>query len=82
MAQLFELMGKLHQLLVITHLPQVAAKGSHHLKIAKTEDSGRAFTQVMKLSSDDREREIASMIEGKNPSQTAISHARTLLTKR
>ena len=81
-AQLFELMGKRHQLLVITHLPQVAAKGSHHLKIAKTEASGRAFTQVMNLSSDDREREIASMIEGKNPSQTAISHARTLLTKR
>ena len=81
-AQLFELMGKRHQLLVITHLPQVAAKGSHHLKIAKTESSGRSFTQVMKLSSTDREREIASMIEGKNPSQTAISHARTLLTKR
>ena len=81
-AQLFELMGKRHQLLVITHLPQVAAKGSHHLKIAKTEASGRSFTQVMKLSSIDRECEIASMIEGKNPSQTAISHARTLLTKR
>ena len=81
-AQLFELMGKRHQLLVITHLPQVAAKGSHHLKIAKTESSGRSFTQVMKLSSTDRELEIASMIEGKNPSQTAISHARTLLTKR
>ena len=81
-AQLFDLMGKRHQLLVITHLPQVAAKGSTHLKIFKKERQERTYTTVKKLSSDDREYEIASMIEGNNPSETALSHARTLLTKR
>jgi DNA repair protein RecN (Recombination protein N) len=81
-AQLFDLMGKRHQLLVITHLPQVAAKGATHLKIFKKEWQERTYTTVKKLSLDDREYEIASMIEGNNPSETALSHARTLLTKR
>lgn len=81
-AQLFDLIGARHQLLVITHLPQVAAKGHAHLKIFKSEVAGRFVTSVKKLNASDREYEIASMIEGNDPSETALSHARTLLSKR
>lgn len=80
-AQLFEAMGERNQLLVITHLPQVAAKGSTHLKVYKEETEGRITTRVAQLTETARQEEIASMIEGNNPSQTALSHARTLLTR-
>ena len=80
-AQLFEAMGERNQLLVITHLPQVAAKGSTHLKVYKEETEGRINTRVAQLTETARQEEIASMIEGNNPSETALSHARTLLTR-
>lgn len=80
-AQLFEAMGTRNQLLVITHLPQVAAKGSTHLKVFKKDADGRVNTRVVQLTENARQEEIASMIEGNNPSETALSHARTLLTR-
>lgn len=80
-AQLFEAMGTRNQLLVITHLPQVAAKGAVHLKVYKEEADGRVNTRVAQLTETTRQEEIASMIEGNNPSETALSHARTLLTR-
>jgi DNA repair protein RecN (Recombination protein N) len=80
-AQLFEAMGTRNQLLIITHLPQVAAKGSTHLKVFKKEADGRVNTRVVQLTENARQEEIASMIEGNNPSETALSHARTLLTR-
>lgn len=80
-AQLFEAMGARNQLLVITHLPQVAAKGAVHLKVYKEESKGRVNTRVIQLTENTRQEEIASMIEGNNPSKTALSHARTLLTR-
>lgn len=80
-AQLFEAMGARNQLLVITHLPQVAAKGAVHLKVYKEESKGRVNTRVVQLTENSRQEEIASMIEGNNPSKTALSHARTLLTR-
>lgn len=80
-AQLFEAMGARNQLLVITHLPQVAAKGAVHLKVYKEESKGRVNTRVVQLTENTRQEEIASMIEGNNPSKTALSHARTLLTR-
>lgn len=80
-AQLFEAMGARNQLLVITHLAQVAAKGAVHLKVYKEESKGRVNTRVVQLTENTRQEEIASMIEGNNPSKTALSHARTLLTR-
>lgn len=81
MAQLFVAMGTKHQLIVISHLPQVASKGATHFKIAKTEDSESTRTQMLKLSNKEREVEIATMLEGLNPSDTAIQHARSLLAR-
>ena len=81
MAQFFVTMGTKNQLIVISHLPQVASKGTTHFKIAKTEDSEFTRTQMLKLSNKEREIEIATMIEGLNPSDTAIQHARSLLAR-
>jgi len=81
MAQLFVTMGAKNQLIIISHLPQVASKGTTHFKIAKTEDSESTRTQMLKLSDEEREIEIATMLEGLNPSDTAIKHARSLLAR-
>ncbi len=81
MAQLFVAMGTKNQLIVISHLPQVASKGTTHFKIAKTEDSKSTRTQMLILSKEEREIEIATMLEGLNPSDTAIQHARSLLAR-
>ena len=81
MAQFFVTMATKNQLIVISHLPQVASKGTTHFKIAKTEDSEFTRTQMLKLSNEEREIEIATMIEGLNPSDTAIQHARSLLAR-
>lgn len=81
MAQLFVTMGTKNQLIVISHLPQVASKGMTHYKIAKTEDSDSTRTQMIKLSKEEREIEIATMLEGLDPSDTAIQHAKSLLAR-
>ena len=81
MAQFFVSIGTKNQLIVISHLPQVASKGTTHFKIAKTEDSESTRTQMLKLSNEEREIEIATMLEGLNPSDTAIQHARSLLAR-
>ena len=81
MAQLFVTMGTKNQLIVISHLPQVASKGMTHYKIAKTEDSESTRTQMIKLSKEEREIEIATMLEGLDPSETAIQHAKSLLAR-
>ena len=81
MAQLFVTMGTKNQLVVISHLPQVASKGMTHYKIAKTEDSESTRTQMIKLSKEEREIEIATMLEGLDPSDTAIQHAKSLLAR-
>ena len=81
MAQFFVSMGTKNQLIVISHLPQIVSKGTTHFKIAKTEDSESTRTQMQKLSNEEREIEIATMLEGLNPSDTAIQHARSLLAR-
>ena len=81
MAQLFDAMGSNSQLIVISHLPQVASKGMTHFKIDKTEDNESTRTHMVKLTKKQREVEIAVMLEGLNPSDTAINHARSLLSR-
>ncbi len=67
------------QLLVITHLPQIAAKGNHHIKIFKKVEGNTTQTQLKTLNKEERIQEIAEMIGGKNQTQTAITHAKELL---
>lgn len=70
------------QVIVITHLPQVAAKGDAHFKVYKTDADTRTVTHVRQLTVDDRIRELAAMISGSEVSEAALSAARTLLKAR
>jgi DNA repair protein RecN (Recombination protein N) len=70
-----------HQVICITHLPQIAKFGDHHFKISKHVASGRTHTAITMLSADDRTREIARMLGGEKITRVTIEHARELLKK-
>lgn len=70
------------QVLCITHLPQIAAYGSTHFRIAKSVRQGRTITDVARLGPADREEEIARMIGGAEPSPAVRASAREMLTSR
>lgn len=67
------------QLFSITHLPQVAAKGEHHLKVYKEDNNDITVTRLKHLNSEERILEIAEMLGGKNVSTAALANARELL---
>lgn len=68
------------QVVSITHLPQIAGKGDHHYKVYKEEKNNITYTHLIKLDTHLRVQEIAEMISGKNPSESAIANAKELLT--
>lgn len=67
------------QVLSITHLPQIAAMGSEHYRVQKSETPQGTRTQMAHLSNDERVDEIAQMLSGSNVSETARQQARELL---
>ncbi len=69
------------QVIVITHLPQVAAKGDVHFKVYKQDGDTKTVTHVRQLTVDDRIRELAAMISGSEVSEAALSAARALLSR-
>ena len=79
MGQILEQMSKTVQVLNITHLPQIAAKGNHHYKVYKFDQDDQTFTSIKKLTDDERVEEIAQMLSGENYSSTALETARELL---
>lgn len=74
-------MSQRHQVIAITHLPQIAASGDAHYFVFKEHDNGRTFSRIKKLESVEREEELAKMIGGDNPSQAALKNARELLAR-
>ncbi len=78
-ASLLKQMSRHMQVVSITHLPQTAATGDKHFKVFKTENQGTVTSEIKALSPEERLIEIAEMIEGKPPSETALQHAGTLL---
>ncbi|WP_291426550.1 DNA repair protein RecN [Deinococcus sp.] len=66
------------QVLVVTHLAQIAARADHHYKVEKQVENGRTVSRVRLLSPEERLEEIARMLSG-NTSEAAMSHARELL---
>ena len=70
------------QIITITHLPQVAAKGDVHLLVSKSQRVDSTTSNVVPLSSKEREQEIARMLSGENISQAAKNQAKTLLNAR
>ena len=67
------------QVITITHLPQVAAKGNHHFKVQKSMSNGKTVTSLKKLSNDERIEEIAMMLSGNEITPTAVAHAKQLM---
>ncbi|ARV06174.1 DNA repair protein RecN [Polaribacter sp. SA4-10] len=67
------------QVIAITHLPQIAAKGSNHYKVYKEEIKGITTTNLKQLSTQERIVEIAEMLSGKDISDSALTHAKELL---
>ena len=76
--KMYEISKKL-QVICITHLPQVAARGEHHKFIYKEEINDRTYTKVIELTYDKRVEEIATMLSGDRLSLYAIEHAKELL---
>ena len=67
------------QVLCITHLPQIACHPGEHFSIEKTQTDGRTVVRVRKLTDEERVEELARMLGGAEPSETAVQHAREML---
>ena len=68
-----------HQIIAITHLPQIASQGFHHFKVFKTTENNLTSTNIKLLHQADREIEIAQMISGEHITQASLTSARELL---
>ena len=79
LAELLADLAAVDQVLVVTHLPQVAARAQTHYRVEKTSKKGRAITGVVSLDGTEREAEVARMLDGGEFTETARAHARVLL---
>ena len=77
--EVMQRMSRYMQVITISHLPQVAAKGAHHFKVYKETIDQSTYTQLKKLNPEDRIQEIAQMLGGEEISETAVQHAKELL---
>jgi DNA repair protein RecN (Recombination protein N) len=74
-------MSKNHQLITISHLPQIAAKGDSHYFVFKDNSAKKTVSNIKKLTDTERVEEIAKMIGGAKPSKIALENAQELLAK-
>lgn len=79
MAFIMEEMSANMQVFSITHLPQIAARGKQHYKVFKETVDNQTQSQIIRLTHEQRIQELAEMITGKELSEAAINHAKTLL---
>jgi DNA repair protein RecN (Recombination protein N) len=77
--QILASMGKYMQVINITHLPQVASRGTRHFHVYKDDTDNSTFTRVKLLSHDERILEVARLLSGSEVTETAIQNARELL---
>ncbi|MDE6793308.1 MAG: DNA repair protein RecN, partial [Muribaculaceae bacterium] len=82
MGEMMHSMGGEMQVMAITHLPQVAAKGDSHYKVYKTDREDRTVSHVRRLESEERVRELAAMLSGSSVNEAALANARVLLGER
>jgi DNA repair protein RecN (Recombination protein N) len=68
-----------HQVVMITHSPQIAAQAGHHLQVYKSVRKGKTIAHVRILPLEERITEIAKMLSGDPPTQAAILNAKTLI---
>lgn len=79
MGEIMKNMSSDMQVIVITHLPQIAARGNHHFRVFKDESGRQTETQIKRLNKDERVTEIAQMLSGKVVSDAALKNAAELL---
>jgi DNA repair protein RecN (Recombination protein N) len=68
-----------HQVIVITHLQQIASFADHHFKVFKESSKGRTVTQIKKLKEEERVKEIARMISGEKISELTLKQAKEMI---
>ena len=71
--------GHHHQVLCITHLPQIAAKGKDHYFVYKEDTDERTVTRIRKMNKEERVKEIARMLSGASLTSASIANAKELL---
>ncbi|MFJ1383275.1 DNA repair protein RecN [Capnocytophaga canimorsus] len=81
MGAIMKQMSGNRQVFAITHLPQVAAKGSTHFKVFKEDIDGKTTTQLKRLTQEERIDEISQMLGGKDSANSARNHAIELIRK-
>lgn len=79
MGEIMLKMGQTMQVITITHLPQIAAKGQYHFRVFKDESGAQTETYIEQLTHEERINEIANMLSGKQRGQAAIQNAKELL---
>lgn len=79
LGKMMKSMAESHQVITISHLPQIAARGDSHFFVYKEVENGKAASRIRKLSKDERVEEVAKMIAGDNPTQNAFESARELI---
>jgi DNA repair protein RecN (Recombination protein N) len=78
--KILKAMGDTMQVVAITHLPQMASKGKHHLFVYKMDNEEKTVSHIRQLTKDERVNEIAKMLSTGNPSQSALKNAKELLS--
>jgi len=79
MADIMQKLSEKTQVISITHLPQIAAKGNEHLIVYKTDTNNTTETSIKKITDNDRITELAKMLSGKNITDAAMQNAAELL---
>lgn len=79
MGDIMKKMSKQMQVFAITHLPQIAAKGNQHYKVFKSTQGENTVSELKLLGNEERIVEIAEMLSGKDISDSALNHAKSLL---
>lgn len=79
MGEIMKTMSENMQVFAITHLPQIAAKGTTHFKVYKSVVDDNTITELKALKADERILEIAQMLSGTEASESALNHAKALL---
>lgn len=81
MGSMMRQLGQFHQVISITHLPQVAAAGQNQWLVYKSISDNKTLSSVKKLNLEDRIQVLAQMLSGFNPSESALSNARELISQ-
>jgi len=78
-AEVFRTISKEHQLIAVTHLPQIAARAEKHLFIYKNDTDEKTETKIASLKEDQHVKAIARMLSGENISEESLNNARSLI---